>query len=287
MSEKIYPAGPGYEEFKKNVAHLTGVDLGMYKYQIHRRVHTLMKNWKISNYREYYDLLLRNLQKRRDFLDYITINVTEFFRNPERWRTLKEKVLPSLMERGIRTINIWSAGCSSGQEAYSLAILALESGLHFKLIAADVDEGALAKAQEGIYPASQLEKIPETLRESYFRPAGNEMFQVTRKVRDNVFFRRFNLLKDPFLKDQHLILCRNVVIYFSAETKAKLYEGFFNCLAPGGYLMVGSTEQIFGYSKLGFEAAGSFLYRKPSEDTSTELTEKRSLGITKVLRHAR
>lgn len=265
MSEKTYPAGPGYEEFKKNVARLTGVDLGMYKYQIHRRVHTLMRNWNISDYREYHHVLANDLQKRRNFLDYITINVTEFFRNPERWRILKEQVFPVLTDGGVRTINIWSAGCSSGQEPYSLAILGLESGFAFRVLAADVDEGALAKAKEGLYHSSQLEKMPERLRKTYFRALGNSMYQVSRKVRDKVCFKRFNLLKDSFPKDQHLILCRNVVIYFSAETKAQLYRDFFDCLAPGGYLMVGSTEQIFGYTSLGFQAAGSFLYRKPRE----------------------
>lgn len=263
MSEKIYPAKPGYELFKKNVASLTGVDLTMYKYQIHRRVHTLMRNWQISDYREYYDLLVNNIEKRRDFLNYITINVTEFFRNPDRWRILREEILPDLALQGVRKVNIWSAGCSSGQEPYSLAILALELNIPFQVLAVDVDEGALTKAHEGIYPATQLEKITEETRDRYFIPAGEQMFRIHPRVMRKISFKRFNLLQDPFPEGQHLILCRNVVIYFSADTKAKLYRDFYKCLAPGGYLMVGSTEQIFGYSEIGFENAGSFLYRKP------------------------
>lgn len=283
MSEKIYPAKPGYDLFKKNVASLTGVDLGMYKYQIHRRVHTLMRNWKIDDYRTYYDLLVRDPQKRRDFLDYITINVTEFFRNPERWRTLREKILPDLVAKGIRKVNIWSAGCSSGQEPYSLAILATELGIPFQVLAVDVDEGTLAKAREGIYPATQLEKIPDETRNKYFTPAGDNMFRIHPEVMGKVTFRRLNLLQDPFPKEQHLILCRNVVIYFSAKTKARLYRDFYKCLAPGGYLMVGSTEQIFGYSDIGFENAGSFLYRKPL--TAEEpLSEKKKRSILPVRR---
>lgn len=287
MSEKEYPASPGYEDFKKNVTRLTGVDLGMYKYQIHRRVHTLMRNWNIANYREYHDLLVKDPEKRRSFLDYITINVTEFFRNPERWHTLKDKVLTDLAERKIRTVNIWSAGCSSGQEPYSLAILAMESGISFNVLAADVDEGALVKAKAGLYPASQLDKMPKKTKEKYFRSAGNDLFQVSQRIRNKVSFRQFNLLKDPFPRDQHLILCRNVVIYFSAETKAKLYRNFFNCLAPGGYLMVGSTEQIFGYSDLGFEAAGSFLYRKPSAEKIPVDKKRDKTAVTRILHTAR
>lgn len=263
MSEKAYPAGPGYDKFEKNIAELTGVDLGMYKYQIHRRVHTLMKNWGMKDYGEYYDVIKENPEKRRAFLDYITINVTEFFRNPERWNILRKRILPDLLEAGVRSANLWSAGCSSGQEPYSLAILSLESGLDCRIFAVDVDEGALSKAEEGVYPVSQLEKISPGMLSKYFSPERNGMYRVARKVKEKVFFKQFNLLKDPFPENQHLILCRNVVIYFSAETKNRLYKKFFDSLAPGGFLMVGSTEQIFGYRNLGFETAGSFIYRRP------------------------
>jgi len=265
VSEKIYPAGPGYDAFKKGITKLTGVDLEMYKYQIHRRVHTLMRNWGMKDYDEYYDVIKRDPEKRRAFLDYITINVTEFFRNPERWKVLREQVFPSFIEAGISCVNIWSAGCSSGQEPYSLAILALELKLPCEVLAIDVDEGALAKARRGIYPTSQLEKISPEMLSAYFRPVGEGMYQVTGEVRNKVTFKQFNLLKDPFPENQHLILCRNVVIYFSAETKKELYGKFFRSLAPGGFLMVGSTEQIFGYRSIGFDTVSSFVYMKPSK----------------------
>ena len=263
MNEKIYPAEAGYEEFKKEIRKLTNIDLEIYKYQIHRRVHTLMKNWGLNGYQEYFDVIKNDQQKRREFLDYITINVTDFFRNPERWQILREKIFPDIKNMGSPTLNILSAGCSYGQEPYSLAILAMECNLSFRILAFDVDDGVLAHAENGIYKAEQLCTMPQNLKNEYFKPYGNDRFEIDNKIKKKVKFKKFNLLTDTLPENQHLILCRNVVIYFSAETKEKLYRYFFNCMSNGGYLMVGTTEQIFRYRQIGFETAGSFLYRKP------------------------
>lgn len=263
MADREYPAGPGYDDFKQKVARLTGVDLNMYKFQIHRRVHTLMRNWGIEDYEAYYDVIHKDPEKRKHFLDYITINVTEFFRNPQRWEMIKETIFPKLLESGARVLEFWSAGCSSGEEPYSLAILALESGLSARILAVDVDEGALARAQEGRYKEKQLLNVPDMLKARYFKKTEDGDYEVLKPVRDLVTFKRANLLTFDFPKNQHLVLCRNVVIYFSAETKRKLYEKFFDCLAPGGFLLIGTTEQIFDYAKIGFRQEGSFVYRKP------------------------
>jgi len=268
MAERVYPAGPGYEEFKRRVADLTGVDLNMYKFQIHRRVHTLMRNWGIEEYETLYNLLREDLDKRKKFLDYITINVTEFFRNPPRWEMIREFILPKLLVSGRERLRFWSAGCSSGEEPYSLAILALETGVDASILAVDVDEGAITRAKAGIYGEKQLANVPERLRRRYFRRTEDGNYEILQEVKDLVTFRRVNLLTFPFPRNQHLVLCRNVVIYFSAETKRKLYEKFFNCLAPGGFLVVGTTEQIFDYATIGFRQEGSFLYRKPPEGES-------------------
>jgi chemotaxis protein methyltransferase CheR len=263
MTERVYPAGPGYEEFKRRVADLTGVDLDMYKFQIHRRVHTLMHNWGFEEYGTFFKLLQEDPDKRKKFLDYITINVTEFFRNPPRWEMLREFVFPKLLALPSDRFFFWSAGCSSGEEAYSLAILALEAGVNASVLAVDVDEGAIARAKAGIYEEKQLVNVPERLRRRYFRRTQEGSYEVSQGVRDLVTFRRANLLTFPFPRNRHLVLCRNVVIYFSNETKRKLYEKFFDCLAPGGFLVIGTTEQIFDYASIGFRQEGSFLYRKP------------------------
>lgn len=263
MKERIYPAGPGYEEFKKKIAGLTDIDLDIYKYQIHRRIHTLMGNWGLSSYEEYFSIISRNPEKKKEFLNYITINVTEFFRNPPRWQALKEEVFPELKKLGARTLNFWSAGCSTGEEPYSLAMLARESGLSCKILAVDLDDEAIRKASRGRYRENQLVNVPGELRLQCFDRTEKDFFDIQPEIREMVTFKRANLLKTAFPGDQHLILCRNVVIYFSAETKNMLYGNFFESLADGGFLVVGTTEQIFDYSRIGFEQEGSFLYRKP------------------------
>lgn len=266
IEEKAYPAPPEYEVFKKRIQELTGIDLNAYKFQIHRRVHMLMQRWNVTSYDEYYKVISTREEKLREFLDYLTINVSEFFRNANRWWELKDKVFPSIFkETGQKKLKLWSAGCATGEEPYSLGVLALETGLTNPqpVLATDIDRGALAKAQAGIFQKRQLVNAPPEWISKYFSEIDANTVQVKNVVKEKVNFRQQNLIKDPFDSGMDVILCRNVVIYFSPETKSALYEKFFNALRPGGYLMTGSTEQIFEYKKIGFESAGPFLYRKP------------------------
>ena len=266
IEEKAYPAPPEYEVFKKRIQELTGIDLNAYKFQIHRRVHMLMQRWNVTSYDEYYKVISTREDKLREFLDYLTINVSEFFRNANRWWELKDKVFPLIFkETGQKKLKLWSAGCATGEEPYSLGVLALETGLTNPqpVLATDIDRGALAKAQAGIFQKRQLVNAPTEWISKYFSEIDANTVQVKNVVKEKVNFRQQNLIKDPFDSGMDVILCRNVVIYFSPETKSAMYEKFFNALRPGGYLMTGSTEQIFEYKKIGFESAGPFLYRKP------------------------
>ncbi len=245
---------------------LTGIDLNAYKNQIHRRVHMLMQRWNINNYEEYFDIIKQNDSKLREFLDYLTINVSEFFRNPNKWWELRDIILPTILkDRPSKKVKIWSAGSATGEEPYSLAILSLEAKLSsaHPVLATDIDEGAISIAKRGSYLKRQLINTPDEYLNRYFRTSDNETYNVTEDVKSRVNFQRINLIEDTFLSDFDLILCRNVVIYFSSETKVNLYKKFSKALRPGGYLLVGSTEQIFDYRKLGFESAGAFLYRRP------------------------
>jgi chemotaxis protein methyltransferase CheR len=266
IEEKAYPAPPEYDTFKRKIQDLTGIDLNAYKYQIHRRVHMLMQRWNLTSYEDYYRLISTRDDKLREFLDYLTINVSEFFRNATRWWELKDKIIPQLFkEAGHRRLKLWSAGCATGEEPYSLAILAIETGIANPqpVLAADIDRGAIAKAQEGVYQKRQLLSAPPEWVRAYFDELDTNTVRVKDKVKEKVVFRQMNLINDNFDPGQDIILCRNVVIYFSPETKAILYDKFFRALRPGGYLMTGSTEQIFDYRKIGFESAGPFLYRRP------------------------
>ncbi|MCF7935111.1 MAG: protein-glutamate O-methyltransferase CheR [Synergistales bacterium] len=267
MSERVYPAPPEYEEFKKQIRNLTGIDLNSYKYQIHRRVHMLMQRWRIDDYTAFFRLLKDNEDRLREFLDYLTINVSEFFRNPPRWWEIRDSLIPNLMElRKSKKLALWSAGAATGEEPYSLGILSAEIGLKVppKVQAMDIDAGALAKAKKGHYLKRQLANVPQEWLQRHLEPVEENIYTVKQHIKDRVNFVRGNLIDDAFSEEHFdMILCRNVVIYFSPETKSLLYRKFFNALKPGGYLVVGSTEQIFEYRKIGFASAGPFLYQRP------------------------
>lgn len=268
---------PAYEKFKRDIAGITGVDLNMYKPQIHRRVHTLMASWGQTSYSGYLKLISSDPERRRAFLDYLTINVTEFFRNPSRWKSLREDILPGLREIGTGSLFFWSAGCATGEEAYSLALLGLEARVPVTVLASDIDEGALKKAQEGVYREEQVKNVqPESLKR-YFIRRGDGLLQVGPVLKEKVRFQRMNLLSDPFPRNPQLILCRNVLIYFSEESKETLIRKFRECLPTGGCLMVGNTEQIFGYRRFGLESAGPFIYRKTA--ISDESRERSSCSL--------
>lgn len=252
-----------YEEFIKDVHHLSGVDLSAYKRpQMERRINNLMRTVNIENYTDYVSFLRNNKAHYEKFLTHITINVSEFFRNPQQWYTLRDKILPNLISPGA-SLKIWSAGCSTGEEPYSLAILLSEyfPKINFRITATDLDKQVLQKAQEGIYYDKALINLPDGLEKKYFNPVGDK-FQVKPQLRQNIQFSNHNLLKDSFGTSYDLILCRNVVIYFTEETKNHLYLRFNEALRQGGILFIGSTEQIFNARTMGLNPMASFFYQK-------------------------
>ena len=257
---------PGYVTFKMKFKRLTGIDLNSYKEQIHRRTHELMNRWKCKNHDEYFDIINSDEKKLREFLDHLTINVSEFFRNDSQWWKLRDKIIPELIKkRGTKRLKLWSAGCATGEEPYSLAILSAVCGLDIMnpVLAADIDQGAIATAQKGNYRKTQLLNVPKEYLAKFFTTKdGGTTYDVNPEIKRRVTFKKFNMIEDPFGANFDLILCRNVVIYFTGATKDKLYKKFFDALASGGYFLVGSTEQIYGYQQIGFESAGPFLYTK-------------------------
>ena len=267
MPEATQYDSPAYSAFKQKMQKIIGLDLNSYKEQIHRRIHMQMDRWGVKgNYDEYFNMIKNDSKRLREFLDYLTINVSEFFRNDSQWWKLRDKIIPELTQkRGNRRLKLWSVGCATGEEPYSLAILSAVCGLEASapVLAMDIDQGALDIAQKGHYVKAQLVNAPKEYLAKYFTTKdGGESYDVNQEIKRRVAFKRFNMIDDSFGTGFDLILCRNVVIYFTNETKAALYQKFFNALAPGGYFLVGSTEQIFDYRKLGFEMAGPFLYTK-------------------------
>jgi chemotaxis protein methyltransferase CheR len=265
MEERSQYNNPGYVTFKAKLKKLIGIDLSSYKEQIHRRTHELMSRWGCKTYDEYFDTIKNDEKKLREFLDHLTINVSEFFRNKEQWQKLREKIIPELIhKRGTKRLKLWSAGCATGEEPYSLAILSAVCGLDSinPVLAADIDQGAISAAQRAVYKKTQLLNVPPEYLNRYFTRKDENTYEVNPEIKRRVTFKKFNMIEDNFGSGFDIILCRNVVIYFTAETKDKLYHKFFDALAPGGYFLVGSTEQIFGYQKIGFVSAGPFLYTR-------------------------
>jgi chemotaxis protein methyltransferase CheR len=228
-----------------------------------RRLRSMAERVGARSLKEYWAVLERDAGQFAYFLDRITINVSELFRNPEKFEELRRIILPELRRLG-NPLKVWSAGCSYGAEPYSLAILLEElRPLSYQILATDVDETILSKAKEGVFAPEDMRNVSAEWKQRYFVQQGNR-YQVKPELKRNIVFRKHNLLADPFESGFHLIACRNVVIYFTEEAKDRLYVRFFQSLVPGGVLFVGSTERIFNYREIGFEMPLSFFYRKPA-----------------------
>ncbi len=246
------------------------LDLDQYKpRQMERRIRSMMARAKLDSLDAYYDLLSADPNRLQEFIDGLTINVSEFFRNPEKFEELERLILPELLSRFDR-LRIWSAGCSSGAELSSVAILLdrLKALDRVELIGTDIDRGILERASEGLYHAYETKNLSPRDLEAYFTPVevrGAEAGSVRLRpeLLRHLSYRSQNLLEDPPLSGCHLILCRNVVIYFTQESKDKLYRAFYQGLEPGGMLFIGGTERILDFREMGFLQPRPFFYLKP------------------------
>lgn len=253
-----------YEWFKKKVLAISGIDLNFYRQkQMERRILSLIDRVGAKNYREYVDLLAKKSEHYKQFINHITINVSEFFRNLERFSELEQKILPDLLKKSPR-LKIWSAACSNGSEPYTLAMILekLAPGRGHQIIATDIDKNMLAKAKEGVYHINDVKNVPQQMKDKYFDKNGNE-YKIHDSIKKKVDFKYHDLLRDRYESGFDLIVCRNVVIYFTDEAKIKVYTGFFNSLKTGGCLFVGGTERIHNYKAIGFDNPYPFFYRHP------------------------
>jgi len=252
-----------YEAFKQRVRRKSGIDLSLYKeQQMHRRLRAMVERAGAATFCDYFALMDRDPSEWAHFLDRMTINVSELFRNPEKWEELRTVTLPALLQRR-RSLRVWSAGCSFGAEPYSLAMLLEDlapAGRHY-LLATDIDAQILERAREGVFTETDVVNVPPAYRRKWLLPHPKGL-QVVPALRERVTFRRHNLLADPFEKDFDLIVCRNVVIYFTEDAKQRLYERFRDALAPGGSVFVGGTERIFNAEGLGLEGRLPFFYTR-------------------------
>lgn len=252
-----------YEQFVINVKRKTGIDLALYKEaQMKRRLTSLYEKRGFASFQDYFKALSQDNKLLDEFLDRMTINVSEFYRNGKRWEVLEKKLLPNLLERNKR-LKIWSAACSTGEEPYTIAMIMSKFMplSQVQILATDLDENVIERAKIGVYPERSLNEVPDDMKRKYFKQDGS-FFKISEEVKNTVTFKKQNLLADPFGGPFDLIVCRNVLIYFTEDAKDLLYKKFSTALRPDGIFFVGSTEQIFNPSLYGFETEDTFFYRK-------------------------
>ena len=254
-----------YEWFKKSVFNLTKIDLNAYKEkQMKRRIDTLIGKYSITGYDKFFEKLKTDKDVLDTFVTYLTINVSEFFRNVDQWNLMEKDMVPELMQKFGKNLKIWSAACSTGDEPYTI-VMVLSRHLplnQINVLATDLDTVAIAKAKAGVYAAKEIQGVPDDLKKKYFTQEGS-MYKISDEIKSRVTFKQADLLRDPYPKDYHLIVCRNVLIYFTEEAKDETFRKFYGSLAPQGILFIGSTEQIINYMDIGFQRKNSFYYEKP------------------------
>lgn len=252
-----------YERFKEQIYRKTGINLSCYKErQMKRRIDSLIKRNNFDNYDDYFQAINRDKALFDEFINYLTINVSEFYRNANQWDILKNDIFPELLKHS-KHLKIWSAACSTGEEPYSLVlVLSQLIPLHsIKILATDIDKEAINKAQIGIYSAKSIENIPKDLANKYFAKIGDS-YKISDDIKKCVEFKQHNLLSDKYPDKCDLIVCRNVMIYFTEEAKEEMYRKFHDALNDHGVLFVGSTEQIILPNRYNLAALKTFFYKK-------------------------
>ena len=229
-----------------------------------------------TDYAEYYRMLIASDDEFKELINLVTINETSFFRFPAQFDALRDSVIPEILEQKSamgRAFRVWSAGCSTGEEPYTIAMTLLESsiesqGHRCEVLGTDVSTHALDRARAGQYPARAFSNLSQDITKRWFEPAMGGQRPVQR-VRDIVDFSYHNLVKEPYpltlLSNWDVIFCRNVTIYFRTESTRRVVENFYQSLNPGGYLFIGHSETLSTICDRfePLEINGVFLYRKP------------------------
>jgi len=234
-----------------------GFDLDSYKDKcIQRRISFRIRTSGCKNAEEYIDLLNRKEEEVKKLLNALTINVTEFFRNQSTFDKLKDIVFPDIFaaKGGSGTVRIWSAGCASGEEPYTIAIILKEffseelKRFNIEITATDVDEGILKKGTEGLYQRDKLVGMVPDLRVRYFKEDGDK-YRLSNDIKKMVSLRKEDIFQERLNRDKDLIICRNLLIYFSREKQEWVLNEFWKALNPGGFLILGRAEILVGESR--------------------------------------
>lgn len=251
-----------FSKFESFVLKEFKIDLTGYKSnQLHRRIQTIMTRSGAKDLDEYMVMIKKDKDIRIKFLDYVTINVTEFYRNPQLFDEFKDIIKKEFDIN--RPLKIWSAACSIGAEPYSVAMMLkdMSPGTRHTILATDLDENILARAKEGEYSYNDIKNVPKRELDKYFKQE-DDKYKIKNEIKDLVRFKKHDLILENYESNFDVIICRNVVIYFTNEVKDRIYEKFAKSLKPGGLLFIGATESIYGYKNFGFEKLSTFIYKK-------------------------
>ncbi|AEH07380.1 CheR family methyltransferase [Methanothermococcus okinawensis] len=248
-----------FDKIKREIRFKLKINIEQYKdAYIKRRVAVRMRACKCKNYREYYEYLIKNNpDEYKKLEDTLTVNVTEFWRDNTVYKEIY-KILENLImdKRTIRGLKIWSAGCSSGEEPYGLAIMINElkekhnrKFMPVSIIGTDLDSKILDRAKKGVYIHKQLKNIDKELISKYFIKLNEQEYELKKDIKKYVKFKKHDLIKEPPLKGMNIILCRNVIIYFDKKIQAELFLKFYEGLVNNGYLILGKTEILHGKAR--------------------------------------
>jgi chemotaxis protein methyltransferase CheR len=267
---------PAFAALAQEIARSGGFAVQAYKDKcIRRRIAVRMRACGVHSYDDYRAVLTRSPVECERLRDALTINVTRFYRNAETWQAMRQTVLPPLLDRPRTEVRAWSAGCASGEEPYTLAILIaayLESvgrGSELPRLAidaTDIDRASLERARAASYRLDGLTEMPPELASGFFEDAG-DLRRVAERIRRRVTVRSHDLNREPPPRAEYdLILCRNVVIYFDRPMQERLFASFADALAPGGYLVLGKVETLFGAARerLTMVDPRERIYRRPA-----------------------
>ncbi len=253
-----------------------GIDFNLYRPgTLKRRISSRLTASRCAGYGDYVLYLNSHPSEYDHLINVLTVNLTEFFRDPETFEAVRKTVVPEIIkkkeQKGQRIIRVWSAGTSAGEEAYSLTMMfkeALEDKkgrFNLHVYGTDIDSECLVKSKASIYELSRMSKIPENLAAKYF-DLNNKLFQVKPELRQMTRFKRHNLISDAPLLHMDLILCRNVLIYFSRPLQEIVYQNLTNALNDGGFLVLGKAESLWGPVAKKYETvnAAERIYKKVS-----------------------
>lgn len=269
IGHKIHISPNEFKTFQEFIYKNIGISLSSQKVSlVESRLSKRLTKLNLHSFKEYYQYIQNNQSELLHLIDAISTNVTSFFREANQWEYLKENIQKILDSKSDKTIRIWSAACSSGQEPYSITMFLYENikniqNYKIKILATDISQEVLAQAQSGIYSSKEMESMPNYLVKKYFSKIDSSSFEIDNQLREMIMFRMFNLVYGDFkiFKNRFdIIFCRNVMIYFDTETQKSLVHNFRKILNRDSLLFVGHSESLTK-NQAEFKLEQSSIYR--------------------------